>query len=70
MIWYSIAFLVVVIAFIILVARHIAAEHRRSAKWDDLHERSKLFASQLAYLRDAQISREAQLNLSSEPKSR
>ena len=70
MIWYSVAFFFVVILFIVLVSRHIATKRRRSAKWDDLHERSKLFASQLAYLRDAQVSREAQLNLSPELKSR
>lgn len=50
--WAIVAAILVVACFIFYTVHRIAAERRRSASWDNLRERSKLFASQLAYFRD------------------
>ena len=46
----SLAILVPVAFLAVLAARKTAADRRRSAAWNNLHERGKLIASQLAHL--------------------
>ena len=51
--WTLLPVIIAVAVFLgLLLARTVAAERRRSANWDDLRERGKLIASQLAHLRE------------------
>ncbi len=42
----------------VLLVHGLAARRRRTANWDDLHERGKLFAAQLSRLREMAAHKE------------
>jgi hypothetical protein len=44
---------------IIALARNTRAARKRSDKWEDLHERGKMFAAQLAHLRERSAAKQA-----------
>ena len=48
------------VAIIIFLARSGITARKRSAKWDDLHERGRMFASQLEHLREMSAAKPPQ----------
>ena len=48
------------IVIIISLARSNITTRKRSAKWDDLHERGRMFASQLEHLREMSATKQPQ----------
>lgn len=53
--WWSMLVIVIIVVIVatVLIARKLKADRKRFARWNNLHERGKLFSAQLADMRNA-----------------